>query len=333
MDNEAIEAAAAEWIIRRSGDSWTDADQKRLESWLNESTFHRVIYLRLDALWKQTALLETSGALPSRYAGSLEGQEAHMPEGTAAERKSRPSQAWRRLQQAARHALATSAPIYRSIQPYDGGRYATAVGGLYTVQLPDGSVRTRNTDTSVRVHLGPSERRVDLNIGEAHFVVARDPERPFVTWVERRSLTTFGSEFCVRRIGQELQVLVTEGLVELCDSAGIRKQVTIVSAGSLGRTVGVRALITRISDSDAQRYLAWRGGFVIFRDTPLGEAAAEFNRYQMRKLVIKDSSLALMSVNGRFRTSNLAGFLVLVQLRLPILVQKHGNRIVLTRRA
>jgi hypothetical protein len=36
MDNEAIEAAAAAWVFRRSVDTRTVSDQERLDSWLTE---------------------------------------------------------------------------------------------------------------------------------------------------------------------------------------------------------------------------------------------------------------------------------------------------------
>jgi len=61
MDSESIEAAAAQWIIRRHGEAWTDADQRELDSWLEESTFHRVAYLRLDSVWQQTDRLKALG--------------------------------------------------------------------------------------------------------------------------------------------------------------------------------------------------------------------------------------------------------------------------------
>src|SRR5262245_6582884 len=62
VDSETIEASAAEWVIRRSGETWSETDEERLASWLSESTLHRVAYLRLEAVWQEMARLKALGA-------------------------------------------------------------------------------------------------------------------------------------------------------------------------------------------------------------------------------------------------------------------------------
>src|SRR5215475_83376 len=90
VDSETIEASAAEWVIRRYGESWSETDQERLDSWLSESTLHRVAYLRLEAVWQEIARLKALGA--GRAAGVV------PPPGT-----------WRTL-----HSLNTSSGMDRS---------------------------------------------------------------------------------------------------------------------------------------------------------------------------------------------------------------------------
>jgi transmembrane sensor len=41
---------------------WTQTDQAELDAWLEESTLHKVTFLRLDTVWQQTARLKALGA-------------------------------------------------------------------------------------------------------------------------------------------------------------------------------------------------------------------------------------------------------------------------------
>jgi len=46
--------------------------------------------------------------------------------------------------------------------------------------------------------------------------------------------------------------------------------------------------------------LIWRSGYVFFRDTPLADAVAEFNRYNTRKIYIEDPAIAAVQIGGTF---------------------------------
>src|SRR5262249_37120369 len=53
MDTQTIEATAACWLIKREERAWTESDQIELDRWLNESTLHRVAFIRLHTVWEQ----------------------------------------------------------------------------------------------------------------------------------------------------------------------------------------------------------------------------------------------------------------------------------------
>jgi transmembrane sensor len=82
----------------------------------------------------------------------------------------------------------------------------------------------------------------------------------------------------------------------------------------------------------AEEYLSWRSGFVSFHDTPLAAAAAEFNRYNARKIVIGDPGIGVMRVGGNFRWSNVDAFVRLLAQGFPVQARRQGDTIVLTRR-
>src|SRR5690242_5059279 len=57
-----IEDQAAQWLVRRDQDTWSESDQGALDRWLEESTAHVVAYVRLQAAWQETRRLKSLGA-------------------------------------------------------------------------------------------------------------------------------------------------------------------------------------------------------------------------------------------------------------------------------
>ena len=54
--------------------------------------------------------------------------------------------------------------------------------------------------------------------------------------------------------------------------------------------------------------LAWRGGMLKFDQAPLSEVAAEFNRYNRRRIVVTDPAVAAIPIGGAFQASNVEAF-------------------------
>jgi transmembrane sensor len=216
---------------------------------------------------------------------------------------------------------------------FGGERYSTVVGGLDTVALMDGSRVTLNTDTRIRVVLSATERRVELDRGEAFFIVAKDPARPFVVGVGDKRVTAVGTQFSVRRDADDIRVVVAEGRVKLTPSAGnIRRMPTSLDAGAVARTSQAQVLVSEHSTPEAEQLLSWRNGFLAFHETALADAVAEFNRYSTRKIVIEDPSLAALRIGGNFRSNDAEAFLWLIQRGFPITVEQDDNRVLLKMR-
>jgi transmembrane sensor len=55
--SDQIEQQAAEWLARRDGQQWREADHEKLNAWLNTSTAHRVAYIRLAEAWRRALQL------------------------------------------------------------------------------------------------------------------------------------------------------------------------------------------------------------------------------------------------------------------------------------
>src|SRR6185312_16477095 len=57
-----IEEQAARLLAKRDSGAWSPADQAQLESWMGETTAHRVAVLRLEAAWDEARRLRAAAA-------------------------------------------------------------------------------------------------------------------------------------------------------------------------------------------------------------------------------------------------------------------------------
>jgi transmembrane sensor len=352
-----IEQAAAVWLARRDREDWGDADEAKLNDWLSASIAHRVAFIRLETTWRQTGRLKalaagvtTRGTPPGEWPRSpyfgdpLEESYTQIarpaepailvaPEFTAVSGVTRArAVAPRQLLTAVAAALflAVVAGVSWRVWFHQGTLYRTVVGSVEAVPMNDGSTITLNTDSGVRVAISDKERRVDLEKGEAFFEVAKDPKRPFVVRAGNERIVAVGTKFSVWRQADDVRVIVTEGRVRVEHVGAHRQtQAAFISAGSVA-VAGLAGVLVRDKGlSDVEEHLSWRQGFVIFHETPLSDAVAEFNRYNTRQIVIDDSALASIRVGGNFRSNNADGFVRLLAEAFPIRVEDSEGRIVL----
>jgi transmembrane sensor len=357
ISHRALEQEAVDWVVRRDSGEWGDDDQRQLDAWLATSTAHRVAFLRLQAGWDEARRLKAlgtghpRGSVPpprawrespyfesSRAAPSDTPKEPGLPDRPARTRSSRP---WR-LAIAASLVLALGIGAYYSL--HEGGeRYSTPIGGVASVPLRDGSKITLNTRSQVRVDLSPTERRIDLDRGEAFFEVAKDARRPFVVRAGDKRIIAVGTQFSVSRNGNDVRVVVTEGTVRLeTDGRPLRVQSSgadsslapasiPLTAGSVARARDEDLLVKNESLPQAEEILSWRQGYLIFHDTPLREAVDEFNRYNIHQMSVADRGAASMQISGMFRPTNYDAFVRLLQDGYALHVTASEDRTVLSK--
>lgn len=323
MNAEHIQRTAADWFARRIGDSWTPRDEAEFDRWIDADIAHRIQYVRIEAAWQQAGRLKPLRA-PKRF-----GYFAL----------------------AASVILCVLASGYVFFDYFKDTHYTTAVGATDTVPLEDGSHITLNTDTSIHVDLGRTERRIDLEKGEAYFEVAPDPRRPFIVQAGHQRIIVIGTRFSVRRDRDDVQVAVTEGKVrlegasaqrpaparpELRDRSAKRESsggsAVLLTAGTVGRTADAQVIVDQNAIADADRLLAWRRGYVTFDNTPLSEAVAELNRYNVRKIIVQDPAVADVRIGGSFRVTNIDAFLQLLQSGHSIAIEREEGSVILKAR-
>jgi transmembrane sensor len=144
-----------------------------------------------------------------------------------------------------------------------------------------------------------------------------------------------GTKFSVRRDGDEVIVAVTEGKVRVEDESVPqpgRGTEVLLGAGSIAHAAHGQVLVRDGAGPEVDRLLSWRSGYLVFRNSTLADAVAEFNRYNTRQIVIADAQIASIRIGGNFRSGNTDAFLWLLQTGFPISVDSNSERVVLRAR-
>jgi len=336
MSLRQIEESAAVWLARRDSGNWSETDQADLNEWLRASTANRISFLRLEAAWAEAGRLKALGAgLPLDQVpapGALSNNPFSKSEAGTALPLSAPNknqQRWRYAVAASVVLCALGAGAWRFYAPH-AATYETVVGGMEAIPLSDGSHVTLNSDSEVQVTVTAKERGVQLNHGEAFFEVAKDPTRPFIVKAGHARVIAVGTQFSVRREGDQVDVVVIEGHVRVeRDNQSTGEPPAMLMPGSVARSDGSGVLVQEKPLPDAEAILSWRSGFQIFHDTPLKEAVAQFNRYNARKIIIDDPNVANLRIGGNFKSTNAEAFVRLIESGLPIRAEHQDGQIIL----
>lgn len=172
--------------------------------------------------------------------------------------------------------------------------YATGIGGRERIVLADGSIVWLNTATTLSADFTGTERRVTLHEGEALFEVARDKARPFIVHSGDGEARAVGTAYSVRRRGALSEVVVTEGIVDVRNGSG---SVRLTAGQQIAYGNGIQSAVRSVHGSVAT---AWARGKLIFNRRPLGEVAAELQRYQFGKVIVRGERLKRLEVTGVF---------------------------------
>ncbi|MBA4136724.1 MAG: hypothetical protein C0518_05350 [Opitutus sp.] len=206
--------------------------------------------------------------------------------------------------------------------------------------LEDGSVVALNRGAVLETHFTPGERRVHLVRGEANFTVAKNSARPFVVHANGVNIRAVGTAFNVRLDPKSVEVLVTEGKVQVTPpaaSAGSSApEIPLLEAGH--RTV-VRfepaaplPQVVPVNESELERALAWQPRLLDFTDASMSAIVSEFNRRNPVRLVLADPALEQLRLSASFRSDNVEGFVRLMESDFGMRAEWRGETEIALRR-
>jgi transmembrane sensor len=212
--------------------------------------------------------------------------------------------------------------------------YATSVGRIEKFVLQDGTRVDLNTGSEIKARFTGGRREIVLTHGEALFTVVHRPSWPFSVRAGSATIHGVGTTFSVRlREDDQEDVLVIDGriaiegrepaaLAKVRRSQGAAPFAFVVSAGE-SIAMNSRALLARaqLPPATLKRRTAWTDGWILFFQSPLPEAVAEFNRYHRERLVLVDPALARLEIGGRFRSTDLDSFIATLQHSFDVRAQ------------
>jgi transmembrane sensor len=249
------------------------------------------------------------------------------------------------------------------------GYYASAMGKSTSVPLPDGSVVVLNTNSRIKVEYTEQNRNIHLIQGEAHFEVAKNIDRPFRVFAGKGRVQAVGTAFTVYLRKQDVEVLVTEGKVELAvlsaapetalmqsgvsslnlndnKSPTLYMALPVEQLGLLEAGEGVTVHISQknvdkserskpkvkvMDDKQRNRRDTWRQGFVLFTGETLEDVIAEIGRYSPVEIEIIDPKLKKIRIGGQFRVDDLEGLFETLEFSFGLNIKLLDNkRVVIT---
>ncbi|MCC2977126.1 FecR domain-containing protein [Sphingomonas sp. PL-96] len=286
-DAARLRREAAAWLARRNG---PDGDQHRaaFDDWRAASPAHAEAMARVERHWRTSAIIAQSPLAQGRRLPRPWWSSAAFRRGSLA------------FGGVATALVVASISLPPASPPLEMKEIASASGQLRTLDLPDGTRVTLDTDSSIRTVFDADARRVILQRGRARFSVAPDRRR-FVVAAGDLLVFDRGTVFDVSAASGRVEVMLIEGAVEVrARKPGALPRPVVLAPGEQV-TIGVpgappaRAVLERAGAA------SWTSGMLAYDAAPLGEVVAEANRYSHTTLVLADPRLGMYRVTGSFK--------------------------------
>jgi transmembrane sensor len=172
--------------------------------------------------------------------------------------------------------------------------YVTGPDELVTATLADGTIVRLAPSSRLRVEVSDRSRDVWLD-GRAFFAVSDKGDLRFVVRTNYGDATVLGTRFGVTARGNDLELAVLQGAVQVTSQAGSAR----IEGGQLGQVQ--RGAAPRVQErEDLPAHFTWMGSFIAFHDTPLSQVALEVEAVYGVRVEIVDPDLKGRVVTGWF---------------------------------
>ncbi len=207
--------------------------------------------------------------------------------------------------------------------------------------LPDGSIVEMNRGAALKVEYNATLRRVELVSSEAHFDVAKNPDRPFVVRVRDIDITAVGTAFNVKLTDESVELLVTEGRVRMSSSEEAEASEDfepsyvfsedVVAGQMLVATIEQRKTppeVVEVATAQIDSLLSWKPLLLDFNETPLTDVIREFNSRNEVQLQVVDDALGRIPIVASFRTANVEHLVEILEMSLGVKASRINDRLI-----
>ncbi len=211
-------------------------------------------------------------------------------------------------------------------------------------ELQDGSTLELNLNTRLVYEYTDLERNFWVETGEVYFTVAKDVSRPFNVYVSDARIQALGTEFNVKYANEMIEVVVTEGRVQLSQPSEISDKATnqpiaysmkheelvvnqkaVIDTGSYENN----SELSQVDEIEVDAMLSWKPVTLRFSAAPLSEVVASFNQFNETKLIIANPEINDLRIDATFRSNKLDGFVRLIQATSNVNAEYQDNTILL----
>ncbi|HXY96174.1 MAG TPA: FecR domain-containing protein [Steroidobacteraceae bacterium] len=345
----AIAAQAGQWFVANDERPLDSQESAALVAWLKASPAHVEEFLGVSVIARDLgkACDDPGFSIEALLARARADDDTSSPSfwRKARETLAVASLRWQRVAAtvAAIAVLALGALLVRNLWPVARApvppaaaavRFETRHGEQQTYRLADNSVVHLNTDTTVTVRYGATERVVVLGSGEAFFEVAHEGDRPFRVFAGAAEVVDVGTRFDVRLEEHSTLVTVSEGQVAVGMPAAASSSQDPL-AGFVRVSAGEQIVVAEgerptAVPADVDRTTAWLRRQILFDHEPLDLVAAEFNRYSRKPIEITTPALRSLRVSGVFATDNTAAFIAFLRTLEGVHVEVTATRILVS---
>jgi transmembrane sensor len=344
----SIAQQAADWFVRNRGKAvsaeeragfvvWLKSSPLNIEEYLKTAVMSRDLHAAIDLLdCDIESLLKDARIDDSANTVSLWGRDQSEDLSTHS--------GWRiKLPRVAGIAAAALLVIVAALwMERDGQRFGLPKS-FVTVHaeqgswlLPDGTSMSLNSESAVTVRYNRRERLVEVERGQALFQVAHENARRFRVVAGDAGVIAVGTEFDVFRKSTSTLITVVEGKVAvftgdapmITQSATLPSQALSVAAGEQIQ-INYHARPPKPTAVDVQQAVAWVQRQIAFNGRPLGEVAAEFNRYGAVPIVIQNDRLRELPISGVFNAYDTDSFVAFIARLDGVEIDKTAERILI----
>jgi transmembrane sensor len=308
-ETKTIQAQASEWMAKLDGGDLTPAELNEFIVWLNGDSAHRLMMNEMIEFWRDMNVL-TQIVLPREKEESRESGVLSLSRWGSAV--------------AVMLIVAISFWFFPESKNSEPLVYSTHVGEQKTIELSDSTSVFLNTNSRIEVNYSDFRREVKLVHGEVHFDVFHQPSIPFYVRAGSGLVTAIGTAFSVHISKNNVEVLVTEGIVEIgmlakmseddySKSEYFEKPTAINGVSDPGGKVQVKAggMVTfdrdhiedvmRLNDKQIKDRLSFRQGLLVFRNESLEQVVKEMSRYTNLAIIIPERKSRQVKLGGIFK--------------------------------
>ena len=318
-NHRAIEREAAAWVVREER-GLTAAEQDALSHWLAADPSHGEILRERRWAWRE---FDRIAGLPATLTPAPD-PDLLAPR---AARSKGSSPRWRVFAWVSAAAAAATILLWVAEAPRKvpsgqlaPSRLSTALAAPCEQRtLEDGSLVQLNRGAQLSIDFTAGVRRVRLMRGEAHFAVAKNPERPFVVEAGGVTVRAVGTAFNVQLTSAAVEIVVAEGRVAVGREAEAHSTPMASVLDARQRVVvplretGLGPPAVTLSEAELTARLVWQPRMLDFTDAPLASVVEELNRRNPVQLVPESAALRELRVNASIRSDNVEGFVRLLE--------------------